>query len=265
MGYAVSDIHGHRTELVVALQRAGLLDERLGWSGGESTLWFLGDFFDRGPDGVGVVDLVMDLQRRAADAGGAVEAVLGNHEVLALGMRRFGTRALGPAGRGRSFAQSWLINGGQQSDQDRLTDTHLEWLSGLPPISIDAEQLLLHADTVEYLDYADSVDKINAAVAGVLGGDDLEEWWDCWARLTTRYAYVGETGPELARTMLTTLGGRRLVHGHTIIGDLLDTPSVLVEDPLTYADGLVMDIDGGIYDGGPCLVVRLDDLDHPAE
>lgn len=260
MDYAVSDIHGHRTELAVALQTVGLVDEQLNWSGGDATLWFLGDFFDRGPDGVGVVDFVRWLQRGAADAGGSVRAILGNHEVLALGMRRFGDRSVGSGGGSRSFAQSWLINGGQQSDQDRLTDEHAEWLCDLPALALDAGRLLLHADTLEYLDYADSVAGINSAVAGVLGGGDLEEWWDCWARLTTRYSFVDDSGVTAARTMLDTLGGRQIVHGHTLVGDLTDTPSVLVDGPLLYADGLVLDVDGGIYDGGPCLVVPLEQL-----
>lgn len=258
MHFAVSDIHGHRTELAAALRAAGLVDERLAWSGGDATLWFLGDFFDRGPDGVGVVEYVMWLQRGAGDSGGAVHAVLGNHEVLALGMRKFGDRKLRSLGRSRSFAQSWLMNGGQQSDQDRLSDEQVEWLSSLPALAVDADRLLMHADTIDYLDYADSLDGINAAVAGVLGGDDLEEWWDCWARLTTRYSFAeDDAGGQRARTMLGMLGGRQIVHGHTLVGDLTDTPSVLVEGPLLYAGGLALDVDGGIYDGGPCLVVPL--------
>ena len=35
-------------------------------------------------------------------------------------------------------------------------------------------------------------------------------------------------------------------------------PSRGHEGPLTYADGLVVAIDGGRYDGGPLLLVELD-------
>ena len=58
--------------------------------------------------------------------------------------------------------------------------------------------------------------------------------------------------------MLSTLGGSRIVHGHSIISTLVDTPSAEIEGPLVYADGLVVDIDGGRYDGGPLLLVQLD-------
>ena len=88
--YVVGDVHGHREELVDALRAEGLVDDEGAWSGGERHLWFLGDFVDRGPDGVGAIDLVMRLQEQAADAGGQVETLLGNHEILALGMYHFG-------------------------------------------------------------------------------------------------------------------------------------------------------------------------------
>ena len=46
------------------------------------------------------------------------------------------------------------------------------------------------------------------------------------------------------------------MHGHSIIGTLVDgRPEV--DGPLTYADGLVVAIDGGRYDGGPLLLVEL--------
>ena len=44
------------------------------WSGGRASLWLLRDYVDRGPDGVGVIELIMRLQEQAADAGGTDEA-----------------------------------------------------------------------------------------------------------------------------------------------------------------------------------------------
>jgi len=57
--------------------------------------------------------------------------------------------------------------------------------------------------------------------------------------------------------MLSTYGGECLVHGHSIIGSLIDRPSPEVDGPILYADGLALAIDGGRYDGGPLLLVRL--------
>lgn len=262
MGYVSSDVHGHKVELVSALGSAGLVDAAGHWSGGEAILWFLGDFLDRGPDGIGVIDLVMRLQSEARNSGGAVHALLGNHEVLALGMHKFADAEVPvPAlyRPGPSFAESWLINGGRIRDQERLTDEHLTWLTGLPAMASQEDDLLMHSDSLEYLAWGDTVDTVNAAIADVFGSDDLIAWWGVWARLTDRHAFLGPEGPASAAHLLSTYGGGRIVHGHSIIGDLCSTDSRTVTGPFGYADGLVLAVDGGIYDGGPCLVVDLDD------
>jgi hypothetical protein len=58
--------------------------------------------------------------------------------------------------------------------------------------------------------------------------------------------------------MLQQLGGRRIVHGHSIIGTLTGQHPSEVSGPLSYAGGRALAVDGGIYARGPCLVVRLD-------
>jgi hypothetical protein len=265
MHYVVSDIHGHVERLVESLRQAKLLDPDHQWCGGQAHLTVLGDFFDRGPDGIAVVDLIRRMQDEARLAGGRVDALLGNHEILALGMHRFGDRLVpSPFGGRRSFARSWALNGGRAGDQERLTTEHIAWLSGLDAIVLSGADLLLHSDTTDYLRWGDTIEQINDAVRDVLAGDDLEQWWECWVRLTSRHAFADFDGERVALDLLKRLGGARLVHGHSIIATLSRGDSREVTGPLSYAGGRALDIDGGIYDGGPCLVVRLDhDLDHP--
>jgi hypothetical protein len=257
----IGDVHGHRAELVDALRAAGLVDEDAAWCGGSARVWFLGDFFDRGPDGVAVVDLVMGLGAQAEHAGGSVRALLGNHEILSLGMHRWGAVGV-PSDYGtRSFERSWRLNGGQQHDQDTLTGEHVAWLAGLPVLARVNDYLLMHSDTTEYLGWGETLDEINATVTAVLAGDDIEAWWDCWRRMTTRYAFRGPEGPELADEMLGRFGGSRIVHGHSVIADQLGVPPPLVEGPVLYAEGKVLGVDGGVFVGGPCLVVPLPEDD----
>jgi hypothetical protein len=258
MHYVVSDIHGHVEPLVGALRHAKLLDGDRSWCGGKARLTVLGDFFDRGPDGIAVVDLIRRLQDEAGVAGGRVDALLGNHEVLALGMHLFGDRPV-PShfGGRRSFARSWALNGGRAGDQRRLTDEHIAWLSGLDAVVLTGPDLLLHSDTIEYLRWGDTVEQINDAVREVLAGADLERWWECWVRLTARYAFADRDGELVATGLLEQLGGKRIVHGHSIIATLTGQDAAEVTGPLSYAGGRVLAVDGGIYAGGPCLVVRL--------
>jgi len=79
---AVGDVHGDYHDLVDVLQRAGVLSEQVAWSGGRTRLVLVGDLVDRGPDSRRVLDLAMRLQQEAADAGGQVHVLLGNHEVM---------------------------------------------------------------------------------------------------------------------------------------------------------------------------------------
>jgi hypothetical protein len=243
--YLVSDVHGHLADLRELLVQAGLVDGDDQWAGGDADLWVLGDLVDRGPDGIGVIRLVRSLQDQAPDQ---VHVLLGNHEALMVGEKLF------PDTR---FSDVWQLNGGLRSDQDGLSDDDLDWLRALPPMALVGENLLVHSDTTEYLDWGSSVDDVNATVTALLGGHDAQEHFDVFAALTSRYAFAGSDGADVARRLLSTFGGQRIVHGHSIIGSLVDKPSHEIDAPLEYADGLVLGIDGGRYDGGPLLLVQL--------
>ena len=244
--FVVSDVHGYRDDLLSGLVDCDLATPDGRWSGSDTQLWVLGDLFDRGPDGIGVIDLVMSLQAQAPEQ---VHMLMGNHEALALGTKRF------PESH---FADSWLINGGLVRDQEALTEEHLSWLAGLPAAARVGEYLFLHADTTDYLGWGESVEQINQQVASALAGDDVDAHWDVWARLTSRYHFAGRDGSEVAGRMLQQLGGTTIVHGHSVIGSLTNRASEEVTDPVLYADGQVLAIDGGRYDGGPLLFVRLE-------
>ena len=81
---AVSDIHGAYDALVPTFQEAGIIDENLNWSGGDTHLVITGDLLDRGPGSRQIMDLIMRLEREAVRAGGQVHQLLGNHEVMNL-------------------------------------------------------------------------------------------------------------------------------------------------------------------------------------
>jgi hypothetical protein len=248
--WVISDVHGHLADLRQALVQAGLLGAEDRWAGGDAGLWVLGDLVDRGPEGIGVIRLVRSLQEQAP---GQVHVLMGNHEALMLGYHLF------PDTR---FAEVWLINGGLQSDQEQLTDDDVAWLRGLPFMARVGDDLLMHSDTTGYLEWGRSVDEVNDTVAGLLAGDDAQQHFDVFAALTDRFDFADGEGADVAREVLSTYGGARIVHGHSIIGSMTDRPSEEVEAPLSYADGLVLDIDGGRYDGGPLLLVPLDDADQ---
>lgn len=258
MVFVTSDPHGHPTVLAEALRAAGLVDEHDNWSGGGQALWVLGDLMDRGPDGIGVVDLVMRLEAQAAEAGGHVGAVLGNHEVLALGMHDFGFEPAADDHRAQSLVLTWERNGGRGEDQAALSDRHLDWLRTLPAMVDLDGHLLMHSDTNAYLAYGSDLASVNREIADAVASRDIDTWWECMHRLSDRYTFAQSGGPEAAAKMMRTLGVRRMVHGHSIVGDLRGIEPAATDSALLYAGRTVLAIDGGIYAGGPCLVVDLD-------
>ena len=81
---AFGDVHGAYEDWSTMLQEVGVVDAQLNWSGGNTHLVSLGDLVDRGPDSRKVIELLMKLEQQAAQAGGAVHLVLGNHEVMVM-------------------------------------------------------------------------------------------------------------------------------------------------------------------------------------
>ena len=94
--YALSDIHGCLDKLVALVARCRM-------NGGDSAKFvFLGDYIDRGPDSRGVLEFVIDLQRRMPSQ---IICLCGNHEDLAL-------NAIDDA----SQIDQWLVhNGGDKA------------------------------------------------------------------------------------------------------------------------------------------------------
>ncbi|QSB06566.1 metallophosphoesterase [Natronoglycomyces albus] len=258
--YVVSDVHGHYDALVEALQAQNLIDRDENWIAGEARLWALGDLFDRGERGVDTVRLLRKLSEQASAAGGLVDTLLGNHELLVLGSRRFGEQAfMDSAGNERQFLQWWVINGGFEEEMNLLTDDEVSWLTSRPLAVVVDQVLLVHSDTDGYLQYGNSIDDVNTSAHEALSTENPERWWDLFRSLTQRHDYLREDGPQRARAMLNTLGGTQIVHGHSTIPDTTDLTPGQVEEPRRYCDGLVLNVDGGVYQGGRCLVVRPND------
>ncbi|MET7639140.1 metallophosphoesterase [Streptomyces sp. NPDC005438] len=273
--YVVGDVHGYLDELRRVLLEVGLIDEADHWAGDNARLWFLGDFTDRGPDGIGVIELVMQLSAEAAAAGGYCKALMGNHELLLIGAKRFGDTPVQSGAGTASFQAAWLLNGGQRTDMERLEERHIQWMTRLDAMALVEDHLLLHSDASCYLDYGNNIEAVNDAVTVALQQLDADTTWDLFRKFTKRFAFRDEEeGVATARELLSTFGGHRIVHGHSPIPYLTgevpeegdDTPPT-VRGPHVYADGLAVAMDGGVTMSGKLLVTRLplEDEESPAE
>lgn len=80
----ISDIHGEFNTYITLLKASGIIDNNLRWKFGKGHLVVLGDIFDRGNKVTEVLWHLFCLEKQAAEAGGMVHVLLGNHEIMEL-------------------------------------------------------------------------------------------------------------------------------------------------------------------------------------
>lgn len=130
--YAIGDIHGHLHKL------ERLFDRCIHDCGnGPATFVFLGDYIDRGPDSHGVVEFLINLQRKNL---GRVICLKGNHEAVAIEC------ASG------ADPKTWYENGGLEMLRSygvaapaELPFEHLAWFKSLPLFFDDGKRYFAHA------------------------------------------------------------------------------------------------------------------------
>ena len=251
----IGDIHGHADALRRLLRALGYQESDGLFRHPGRRVIFVGDFVDRGPDGIAVLDLVMRLQTEAEAAGGSVASLLGNHEMMLLAAYRFGRRS---TGLGSNFLSRWKQNGGNRKDIAGLTLRHLDWMAQLPAMALVDDYLLMHADAPFYIKCGRTVDEVNAAFNKLLRRSDALAWEEMLEDFARRGAFVqGTSGEEFARRFLSIFGGRQLLHGHTPISSILNCSPSKVHSPWIYAGGQCVNLDGGMYLGGSGFVHQL--------
>jgi hypothetical protein len=246
----VGDVHGHRDVLVELLREAGLVDGATRWAGGDARVWLVGDLVDRGPDGIGAIELVRRLER---ESEGALRCLLGNHEVQLVAVYRFGDEETSIPGQ--TFRELWLFNGGVESDLRALTPDHVEWITGLPPLARDGRWLVVHADTSAYLELGTSLEEVGSATAAMLSHGSAASVDELLMIVSDRMRL---TDPAAVDALLDAFGGERIVHGHTPIASVRGVDPREVRGPLVYGGGRVMNVDHCLFAGGPGFVTRLD-------
>jgi hypothetical protein len=250
--FVVGDVHGHRDALVGLLRDAALVDESERWDGRDAVVWLVGDLVDRGPDGIGAIDLVRQLE---AESHGAVRCLIGNHEAMLLAVRRFGDEET--SFPGLSFRDVWRANGGLESDLRALTHEHVAWITSRPALAREGNVLLVHADTDAYLRYGDTVEDLNRAVSAVLRDGSADEVDELLEALSDRMRLLEA---DRVDALLDRFGGSRIVHGHTPIASVRGVDPRAVVGPLVYGNGRVLNVDHCLFAGGPGFVVRLDEM-----
>ena len=198
--YAIGDIHGDYDRATELLREAGLINSRCDWVGGaDEYLVCTGDLTDRGPDGLKVIELFMNLQRN-----GHVDVCLGNHDVLivmaALAIRE---RLLDNGLRSLLRMNGCCTNEALELLQN---EDMMFWMQNLP-LRVKIEDVLFqHCDSVKLYntitqDHKDELIMTAEGAYALFGEMTESRNWD---------RHFGAVRPYLQEC-----GSRLVVHGHT--------------------------------------------------
>lgn len=254
--YIIGDLHGQARGYERLLQQANLCDQQLNWTGGDARLWLMGDFFDRGSSGIRCLEITMALQAQAAAAGGEVNSLLGNHELMMLCAYRFRESE---TQHGETVIEQWLRWGGIESDMAGMTDRHAAFIETLPAMARVEHALLIHADAMLYVNHGMTIEQVNESFRSLMRSTDLPAWEVALAAFNEHMAFCAleMTGKQRAEQLLALYGGELLVHGHTPIPYARRIEAETVTTPWLYADGRCLNVDGGMYMGSPGFVYQL--------
>jgi len=238
---AIGDLHGDLDATRRSLRLAGALSETDHWSGGTLTVVQTGDTIDRGDEDRAVLDLLERLRVEAAQAGGALITLNGNHEVMNVAADlRYVSHASAAAfdmGRAEAFAP-----GGPYAQK----------LAAWPVIQQVGDSVFVHGGVLpHHVRYG--IEKLNRETtqwmrgAGPLPALLMQEDSPIWTRV---YSTPGAPSAcvQLAQA-LNALSAKRMIVGHT------PQPSGINAD----CEGRVWRIDTGLsrYYGGPMQVLEV--------
>ncbi len=253
---ALGDVHGDLEATRAALQLAGAIDETDTWIGGELVVVQTGDQIDRGPDDRAILDLFEVLADQAHEAGGAVYALWGNHEVMnvELDLRYIHDDAWAPFDDIEYDPEDPELAGYDEDQRGRIAafrpgGPYAAMLAGRNGAMVVGGTAFVHGGVLpDHAKYG--IETFNAEVQTWMRGESeqtgliLASESPIWTR-----AYGEDPGTlECAQlnSALDTLGAERMVVGHC------------VQDEINPAcDGKVWRIDVGMsdyYGGSPAVL-----------
>lgn len=226
---AIGDLHGDLEAARKAFRLAGATDAKDEWIGGKLVVVQTGDEVDRGDDDRKILDWVEKLKSDAEKAGGAVVALVGNHEIMNAQFDfryvtegaftsfegsqapnpQVSTALAGMEARSRSRAYAFAPGG-----------SYATMLSRRPVVAQLGGTVFVHGGVLpKHVSFG--LDKINeSAKAWLLGKEStppralVSEDGPLWAR-----TYSAAPGREECATLAEALKGldaKRMVMGHTV-------------------------------------------------
>lgn len=225
--FVMSDPHGRLDCVISLLQGNAVIDKDYRWSFGTNHLMIIGDVFDRGKDVPQILWLFYKLEQEAAEAGGRVSFLLGNHEPMVLaGDLRYAKEKYKMLAERLGMKYSALFG----------PDTELgRWLATRNTMQTIGSDLYVHAGlNKEFYDRRLSIPTVNETMSrglflskqerkahdsltAFLYGSSGPIWYRGLVRTDAKYHPLP---PDSLQMMLDRYQARHLIVGHTIFDDI---------------------------------------------
>lgn len=223
----LSDPHANWECFSSILKEWKVVDEDYRWTFGKNQLVVIGDVFDRGKDVLPIFWLLYKLEKEAADAGGQLVFLLGNHEgmVLAGDLRYVKDKYLHLADTlGIPYQQLW----NKQTELGR-------WLATRNTMQLIDDNLFVHAGlSLQFLDKNKSIPEVNKIMSEglFLTKQERKDASEDIAFMYATYGPIWYRGmvhsadryhplyPEDLPKIFDKYKAKRLFVGHTIFDDI---------------------------------------------
>jgi calcineurin-like phosphoesterase family protein len=256
---AIGDLHGDLGGTRAALRAAGAIDASDRWIGGALTIVQTGDVLDRGEDEQAILDLIARLETEAAAAGGAVIALIGNHELMNAALD---FRYVTPGGYADFDDVAGLDLARWDSVPERARHRvaalapgglYAKWIAKHDVIAIVGDTVFSHAGVLgEWAQHVDDVNRSSRCwLDGQAGGPEAAPpaMTSSESPVWTRAVGLEAADCAAVKTALAALGVKRMVVGHTVQAQGVNA----------LCDGAVWRIDVGLAKlyNGPIQVLEL--------
>lgn len=221
--FVMSDPHGKLDCVIDLLQGNQVIDNDLHWAFGNNRLVVIGDIADRGKDVTAIYWLFYKLQQEAADEGGSVVMLLGNHEPMEFaGDMRYAEDKYKILPKMLGMEYTDMI--GPDSELGR-------WIATWNTISILGQDLYVHAGLgQDFYDWNIPIPEVNSQISSALFmpnkdrkalSDTLDflygSYGPIWFRgLVLKGVNRKPVSSETLDLILARYGVRHIIVGHTI-------------------------------------------------
>ncbi len=217
--FAIADIEGNFSAFATTLQGNGIINDKFKWTYGEGHLVLVGDFFDRGNNVTEVLWLIYELERQAAQKGGMVHFINGNHEEMNfrgddryvkekyfIVASAFNTKYLSLYASNTELGK-WLRSKNVIEKIGNVLFTH----GGLSPQLADCHLPLKEINRVTRVNYGKPAWKIE------IDGGTAKIVYSMIGPMWYRGYFNGNLETQQVKSLLGIYGARAVVVGHTIV------------------------------------------------